>query len=394
MSSMVANSKKWEDAQEKAFTNWVNSLLARVGKRVENMESDFSDGVKLIQFLEILSGKKCRRYNADPKDKINKVQNLHIGLKFLEEDLGMKARGVGAEDFYDGNKKMIFGFLWTLYRRFRIAMIRDDGSAPSAGDRDPTEREAEEQLLRWCTNMSGITVGQFKNGFRDGNAFLALASRLATTSASELEGLGSLDAASRLAAVFDYAEKNLDIPKLLDPEDVAAGTADERTIMLYTSLLFNAYEVRKRGAKTEADEVKERAMELAEMERVAIPKVMFLEEQLNMYNEELKMERLARMVIERRVQEAENRALLEGLLALRDRLEDHQLLLCRLQQQVQEQATGKLAPLWGPPQISADLSKSNREQLEQLGVQLEEEMQRINRIVHVSEVKPITIGKK
>ncbi|EFA75739.1 hypothetical protein PPL_10792 [Heterostelium album PN500] len=78
-SSAVVNSKKWEDAQEKAFTNWVNSLLKKVGKRVDNMSTDFNDGVTFIQFLELLSNKKCKhKYNPEPKDKINKIQNLHI----------------------------------------------------------------------------------------------------------------------------------------------------------------------------------------------------------------------------------------------------------------------------------------------------------------------------
>ncbi|GAM18684.1 hypothetical protein SAMD00019534_018590 [Acytostelium subglobosum LB1] len=387
------NARKWEEAQEKAFTNWVNSLLAKVGKRVDDVGTDLSDGVAFIQFLELLSQKKCKhKYNPEPKDKINKIQNLHIGMRFLEVDLGLKPRGVGPEDFYDGNKKMIFGFLWTLYRRFRISMIRDDGSS-ALPDRDPTEREAEENLLKWCSNMTGFNITQFKTGFRDGAAFLSMAEKLADSN-DALAGLAGLDSIAKLAAVFDFAEKNLNIPKLLDAEDVAAGTADERTLMLYTSLFYNAYEGRKKANKSEMDELKDKVVEVAGIEREAISKIFQLEDQLNMYNEELKTERYERMALERVVMDLENKAMLTHLMELREQLESHQHLLCRLQQDVQQKATGKLAPLWGPPQISADLSKSMFDQVDQLGSQLDEELQRISRIVQASEVKPITIGKK
>ncbi|EGG16214.1 putative actin binding protein [Cavenderia fasciculata] len=401
------NARKWEDAQEKAFTNWVNSLLAKVDKKVENMATDFSDGVRFIQFLEILSGKKCKRkYAQEPKDKINKIQNLLIGITFIEQDLGMKVRGVSPEDFYDGNKKMIFGFLWTLYRRFRMSNIRADGSGAAAGgeagatdNRDPSEREAEENLLKWCSTMSGLSINQFKTGFRDGHAFLAMAQKLVdeTSQFSELAGLGSdpnLSAIARLQAVFDFAEKNLCIPKLLDAEDVAAGTADDRTMMLYTSLFYSAYEGRAKAQESDVELMKSRVTELAEVERSDISRLMRLEEMLNMYSVEFENARFERQFIERRVQEVESRSLVVDLSRLRDNLEDHQQLLCRLQQQVQEKASGKKVMMWRPPQISADLSKTNEEQLLLLAQQLDDEERRINDIVHVSNVKAITISKK
>ncbi|EFA75738.1 putative actin binding protein [Heterostelium album PN500] len=165
-------------------------------------------------------------------------------------------------------------------------------------------------------------------------------------------------------------------------------------MMLYTSMFYSAYEGKKKQEKTEVDEIKERVVELAEIERESITKIMRLEEQLNMYSEELKMQRYERMALEKVVMEQENKQLVSGLLKLRDDLEDHQILLCKLQQNVQNKATGKLASLWRPPQISADMSKSSKEQVDLLGQQLEEELQRILNIIHSTEVKPATISKK
>eukprot|EP01132_Coremiostelium_polycephalum_P008041 gene8041-9889_t len=376
--------KKWEDAQEKAFTNWVNSLLSKIGERVENVALDFSGGVKLIHFLELLSGKKCnRKYNQDPKDKINKIQNLTIGLSFLEDDLGVKARGVGAEDFYDGNKKLIFGFLWTLYRRFRISVINEGASS---ADKDPSEREAEDNLLKWCSNMTGGNITHFKTGFRDGIAFLNMAKQF-TDDASALDLPAGLDSIARLNAVFDFAEKNLNIPKILDAEEVFNGTVDERTVMLYTSLFYNAYELRKKTQKSDTEILKDQLMELAELEKEKISKIFRLEEELNMYREEFRLEKLERLVLEKKVQDMENKAMMDSLLRLRDGLQDHQMKLCKLQQL-------QMGPLWAPPDIRPDLSKSQLEQIEIFGQLLDDECRRINNIVHVSEVKAINFTKK
>ncbi|KAN0045367.1 hypothetical protein ACTA71_005744 [Dictyostelium dimigraforme] len=418
---------RWESAQEKAFLSWVNSLLSKKNLKIENISTDFSDGTKLIYFLELISNKKCRRkFNPEPKDKINRIQNITIALWFIEEELDIKIRSIssiGAEDFYDGNKKMIFGFLWSLYRKFRILGIRANGGggeSSSSNQVSMEQTEAENNLLAWCSNLTGMNVTQFKNGFKDGLAFLSMArqfsqfpsstSDLALEGANlkggvlgdelsfnQLDGLEGLDSIARLNAVFDFAEKNLNIPKLLDAEDLVNGNADDRTVMLYTSMFYNAYEMASkkvaRQEKSQNQLLLEQVKELAEQERINISKEFQLEMMLNMYTQELSTQRFERMVMERMLKEQENQSLLNNLLLLRDQLEDHQIKLCKLQQNVQEEATGKRAPLWGCPLISADLSKDQFEQIQLLGDLLEEESNRINRIVQVSEVKPISFLK-
>ncbi|KAK5583291.1 hypothetical protein RB653_004882 [Dictyostelium firmibasis] len=422
---------RWESAQEKAFLSWVNSLLSKKNLKIENISTDFSDGTKLIYFLELVSNKKCRRkFNPEPKDKINRIQNITIALWFIEEELDIKIRSIssiGAEDFYDGNKKMIFGFLWSLYRKFRILGIRANGggggeSSSSSNNQVSTEQtEAENNLLAWCSNLTGMNVTQFKNGFKDGLAFLSIAKQFSQFPSStsdlaleganlrggtlgeeelsfnQLDGLEGLDSIARLNAVFDFAEKNLNIPKLLDAEDLVNGNADDRTVMLYTSMFYNAYEMASKKAqrqeKSHNQILLEQVKEMAEQELLNIRKEFQLELMLNMYTQELSNQRFERIVMERMLKEQENQSLLNNLLLLRDQLEDHQIKLCKLQKNVQEEATGKRAPLWGCPLISADLSKDQFEQIQLLGDLLEEESNRINRIVQVSEVKPISFLK-
>ena len=47
-----------ESVQKKTFCKWVNSHLARVGCRIQDLYVDLRDGKMLIKLLEILSGER------------------------------------------------------------------------------------------------------------------------------------------------------------------------------------------------------------------------------------------------------------------------------------------------------------------------------------------------
>lgn len=226
-------SNDWEIVQEKAFTAWVNGVLDRVGEHVTDISTDFSDGIRLAHFLELLSGKKVgKKLELDKKSDIYKIQNVYLALQFAEKDMDVKAEGVAAEDFVKGNRKLALGFLWTLYRKYRIAVIKE-------GD-----KSSEEGLLQWCKNITddygGVDIKSFKTGFRDGNAFLALAHKY-DPSQFDYESFKDESPDARLEKAFEIAEKFINIPKLLDANEVMKGTADERSLILYTSLFFHAF---------------------------------------------------------------------------------------------------------------------------------------------------------
>eukprot|EP01110_Echinostelium_bisporum_P004782 TRINITY_DN21857_c0_g1_i1.p1 TRINITY_DN21857_c0_g1~~TRINITY_DN21857_c0_g1_i1.p1 ORF type:complete len:484 (-),score=267.31 TRINITY_DN21857_c0_g1_i1:68-1519(-) len=231
-------SKDWEVVQEKAFTAWVNGVL-EAEEKVSDITTDFGDGIRLIHFLERLGGKKIgKRIEEKAQSRIHKIQNLHLALQFTNE-LDVQAQGIGAEDFVDANKKMILGYLWALYRKYRIAVIKE-------GD-----KSSEEGLLLWCKNTtadySGVDIKTFKTGFRDGNAYLALTHAYDPTQFS-YDDFQNESPEARLEKAFELAEKNINIPKLLDASEVIKGTTDERSLILYTSLFFHAF-----GAKAQKD---------------------------------------------------------------------------------------------------------------------------------------------
>ena len=53
MEKRQAKERKWMDAQIVGLTAWVNSFLARRNQKIENLETDFRDGVRLADFLEL-----------------------------------------------------------------------------------------------------------------------------------------------------------------------------------------------------------------------------------------------------------------------------------------------------------------------------------------------------
>lgn len=76
----------------------MNGVLDRVGEHITDITSDFSDGIKLSHFLELLSGKKIgKKLELDRKSDIYKIQNVYLALQFAEKEMEVKAEGVAAE---------------------------------------------------------------------------------------------------------------------------------------------------------------------------------------------------------------------------------------------------------------------------------------------------------
>lgn len=115
-------------------------------------------------------------------------------------------------------------------------------------------------MLLWCKNTTsgyeGVDIKNFKTGyallffsfstrlqlisFRDGHAFLALAHKY-NPSQFDYDALNNESPEIRLEKAFEIAEKTINIPKLLDVNEVMKGTTDERSLILYASLFFHAF---------------------------------------------------------------------------------------------------------------------------------------------------------
>uniref|UniRef100_A0A1A8FW69 Actinin, alpha 2 n=1 Tax=Nothobranchius korthausae TaxID=1143690 RepID=A0A1A8FW69_9TELE len=136
--------------------------------------------------------------------RFHKIANVNKALEFITSK-GVKLVSIGAEEIVDGNVKMTLGMIWTIILRFAIQDISVE------------ETSAKEGLLLWCQRKTAPYRNVNVQNFHD-------------------DPLGNLNLA------FDIAEKHLDIPKMLDAEDIInTPKPDERAIMTYVSCFYHAF---------------------------------------------------------------------------------------------------------------------------------------------------------
>ena len=128
-----------EIVQRKTFTKWVNSHLARVGCRINEMYVDLRDGKMLLKLLEVLSGERLVSLESGRsqscisqqtliflqprptkgKMRIHCLENVDKSLSFLI-DQKVHLENVGAHDIVDGNNTLTLGLIWTIILRFQV----------------------------------------------------------------------------------------------------------------------------------------------------------------------------------------------------------------------------------------------------------------------------------
>ncbi|KAH0622514.1 hypothetical protein JD844_024886 [Phrynosoma platyrhinos] len=217
----------WEKQQRKTFTAWCNSHLRKAGTQIENIEEDFRNGLKLMLLLEVIS------------------------------------------EIVDGNIKMTLGMIWTIILRFAIQDISVE------------ETSAKEGLLLWCqrktapyrnVNIQNFHIRLHGVNTRGSIQFVNIANKYEVSekvfTTLKLQGniywkdglglcalihrhrpdlidyskLSKDDPLGNINLAMDIAEKHLDIPKMLDAEDIVnTPKPDERAIMTYVSCFYHAF---------------------------------------------------------------------------------------------------------------------------------------------------------
>uniref|UniRef100_A0A7E4VFC1 Alpha-actinin, sarcomeric n=1 Tax=Panagrellus redivivus TaxID=6233 RepID=A0A7E4VFC1_PANRE len=222
----------WEKQQKKTFTAWANSHLRKAGTNIQIIEEDFQNGLKLMLLLEVISGEALPRPDRG-KMRFHNIANVNKALAYIESK-GVKLVSIGAEEIVDGNVKMTLGLIWTIILRFAIQDI-------SVG-----ELSARDGLLLWCQRKTApydnVNVQNFNTSWKDGLALCALIHRH-RPELIDYSKLSKGDPIHNLNLAFDIAEKHLDIPKMLDAEDVAYSIKpDEKSIMTYVSCFYHAFQ--------------------------------------------------------------------------------------------------------------------------------------------------------
>ncbi|KAM6949335.1 alpha-actinin-3b [Aplochiton taeniatus] len=221
----------WEKQQRKTFTAWCNSHLRKAGTQIENIEEDFRNGLKLMLLLEVISGERLPKPDKG-KMRFHKIANVNKALDFICSK-GVKLVSIGAEEIVDGNAKMTLGMIWTIILRFAIQDISVE------------ETSAKEGLLLWCQRKTApyrnVNVQNFHISWKDGLALCALIHRH-RPDLIDYSKLRKDDPIGNLNTAFEVAEKYLDIPKMLDAEDIVnTPKPDEKAIMTYVSCFYHAF---------------------------------------------------------------------------------------------------------------------------------------------------------
>jgi len=128
---------------------------------------------------------------------------------------------------------MTLGMVWCLILRFVVSGLSEEGLS------------AKEGLLLWCQRKTkgynNVNVQDFSASFQDGMAFCALIHRH-RPDLIDWDSLNPEDKAGNLDKAFQAAADHLDIPRLLDVEDIVSmPRPDERSIMTYVAQLYKVF---------------------------------------------------------------------------------------------------------------------------------------------------------
>ncbi|XP_073434166.1 calmin isoform X2 [Dendrobates tinctorius] len=254
-----------ENVQKRTFTRWMNLHLEKRSPPMEvtDLFTDIQDGKILMALLEVLTGQSLLHEYKSSTHRIFRLNNIAKALKFLE-DSNVKLVSIDAAEIADGNPSLVLGLIWNIILFLQIKELtgnlnrmssssslsslpsgtESDTSHPSTSSTEKSmsvsirdQRRAIKALLNWVqqrTRKYGVAVQDFAGSWRSGLAFLAI---IKAINSSLVDMKNALDRSPRdnLENAFSIATRSLNIPRLLEPEDVMVDSPDEHSIMTYVT---------------------------------------------------------------------------------------------------------------------------------------------------------------
>ncbi|KAM9477484.1 nesprin-2-like [Clarias gariepinus] len=256
-----------EQIQKRTFTNWVNAQLSkrRPPVAVLDLFNDFRDGSRLLDLLEVMCSQRLSREKG--RGVFQHRMNIERALAFLRGK-SIKLVNINVPDIMDGKPSIILGLIWTIIMHFHIEELAstlsfssrqssleslaslDTRSTNSSARSSPVPPggsplhtrfriSAKKALLLWVREQCHkagctLTVKDFKVSWRSGVVFLAILCALRPDVVS-LSKAKTRSNRQNLEEAFHVAERELHIPRLLDPADVDVRDPDEKSIMTYVA---------------------------------------------------------------------------------------------------------------------------------------------------------------
>uniref|UniRef100_A0A8B9HFE9 Utrophin n=1 Tax=Astyanax mexicanus TaxID=7994 RepID=A0A8B9HFE9_ASTMX len=226
-------SDEHDAVQKKTFTKWLNAQFSKTGKTpIKDMFSDLRDGKKLLDLLEGLTGTTLTKERGSTR--VHALNNVNKVLQVLHQN-NVELVNIGGTDIVDGNHKLTLGLIWSIILHWQVKDIM------KAVMSSLQQTNSEKTLLSWvrhCTrNHDSVNVLNFTTSWADGLAFNAILHHFRPHGFS-WEKILAMSPVQRLDHAFTFAKNELNIEKLLDPEDVAVQLPDKKSILMYVTSLF------------------------------------------------------------------------------------------------------------------------------------------------------------
>lgn len=237
----LAEDAQWKIFQKNTFTRWANEHLKQAKTSVDDIQTDFSDGLKLIRLVEVLSGKKFAHVNKRPTFRTQKLENVTMVLKFLEDDEGLKLVNIDSTDIVDSRLKLILGLIWTLILHYSISMPMWEGEEELPQDPKGKGPTPKQRILAWANSkMPDRPVKNLTTDWNSGIAIGALVDACAPGLCPDWDTWSPKNSLQNATEAMNAAQEWLDIPLLIRPEEMIDPKVDEKAMMTYLSQFPNA----------------------------------------------------------------------------------------------------------------------------------------------------------
>ncbi|XP_071544153.1 filamin-A isoform X12 [Panulirus ornatus] len=230
----LAEDAQWKRIQQNTFTRWANEHLKSVSKHIGNLETDLSDGLRLIALIEVLSGKQLPKHNKRPNFKSQKLENVSVALNFLEKDENIRIINIDSSDIVDCKLKLILGLIWTLILNYSISMPMWEGEDQvAAGEKGASPKQ---RLLHWIqSKLPDLPITNFTSDWNDGRAVGALVDAVAAGLCPDWPDWVPDDSLANATEAMTLADNWLGVPQLVTPEEIVNPNVDEQSMMTYLS---------------------------------------------------------------------------------------------------------------------------------------------------------------
>ncbi|CAF0892142.1 unnamed protein product, partial [Didymodactylos carnosus] len=236
MQRELADDAPWKKIQQNTFTRWANEHLKLVNRHVDDLQTDFSDGLNLIALIEVLSQKKLPKHNRRPNFRSQKLENVSVVLDFLENTERIRLVNIDATHIVDGKLKLILGLIWTLILHYSISLPMWEFEQPD-GQNQGRDATPKQKLMNWVQGKlpPELPITNFTSDWNDGRAIGALVDACAPGLYPDWADRDPRNALANAKEAMDLAEQWLGIPQLIQPQEMINPKVDEQSMMTYLS---------------------------------------------------------------------------------------------------------------------------------------------------------------